>query len=140
MSQEFEILGHTADLRLKVRGKDLPELLANGLRGLMAVISGEERLEQAEKRSAIIELWASNPESLLVDFLNEALFFVQSEKQLIAGVNFYEFKQEAGNFSLRAEFLIARSGKIVKEVKAVTYHDLKISGRRRLSAVITLDL
>jgi SHS2 domain-containing protein len=139
---KFEILGHTADVRLKVSGKDLKELLENALEGLMAVIAEENKLAVSDKKSMIFEVRSSIPEGLLVDFLNEALYFVQTEKKLIAEVNFYELKQEADNLFLQAEFLEAVSGKITRDVKAVTYHDLEIkkNGKGGLEAIITLDI
>ncbi|MEW5805724.1 MAG: archease [Patescibacteria group bacterium] len=140
MSQ-FKILEHTADVRLKVFGKDLKELLENALKGLMAIIAGEENLAVSDKKSVIFEIFSSDREGLLIDFLNEALYFIQTEKKLIAGVNFYELKQKSDGFFLRAEFLLADSGKIVKDVKAATYHDLKISQNNgQLEATITLDI
>src|ERR1051325_2321813 len=67
----FEVLQHTADIRLHVTGHSSEELFADALRGLMRVVEPEGMTSEAV--TAEVRLDATDTTVLLVDFLNEAL-------------------------------------------------------------------
>ncbi|HOM68486.1 MAG TPA: archease, partial [Candidatus Paceibacterota bacterium] len=76
-------------------------------------------------------------EILLVDFLNEALFYIQTENKLISKVEF----QELTDYKAQGRFFLKKA-KINRDVKAITYYNLalKINKDKNLSIVITLDI
>jgi SHS2 domain-containing protein len=123
----FEVLEHTADIALHVTSMTLEELFADAGRGLASLIV--ENPEAIELRKAIvIELEAEDIEGLFVDWLRELIYRFETEHQL-----YREFSIDVGdgNRRLRAEC----RGEAVdwtrhqpdNEVKAVTYHQLRVS-------------
>lgn len=125
---------HTADWELEVWAPDLPGLMeeaARGMYGLMGVeISDESRCHRQ------LELASDDREQLLVSFLEELLFIVDSD-----GVAFDGFLLKAQDTNLLARMegggILSRA----KEIKAVTYHYLEIEeSKRGLATRIIFDV
>jgi SHS2 domain-containing protein len=115
----YKEIEHTADWELEAWALDLPGLLEQAARG-MYVLSGA-RLQPGprQKRSLLIPI--SDPESLLVHFLSELLYFAENE-----GIAFDSFALTLTSQSLSAQLEGAPVAEIEKEIKAVTYHNLQI--------------
>ena len=123
--KEFELIEHTADIGMRVYGRDLPELFANAAKGLFSLITDFSPAQDQEKS---IILKGKVIEDLLVSWLSE----------LISGFFAYKFLPKSYNIrieqadpnTLEARILGAEydpySQKINMEVKAATYHDLRI--------------
>ena len=123
--KDFELFEHTADIGLRVYGRDLAELFANAARGLFSLITDFDPPQAKEKT---ITLKATSSEGLLIDWLSE----------LISGFFAYKFLPKRYNIrieqdkesTLEAHLLGAEydpyARKINMEVKAATYHGLKI--------------
>ena len=73
MTKEFEILDHTADVGIIAYGADLKQAFANAAKGLFSLITELGDVEEALHRD--IELTAADEESLLVDWLNELVYY-----------------------------------------------------------------
>ena len=120
----FEILDHTADIGLLIRGRDLRELFENAGKGFFHLITDMRRVrERLEKR---IEIGQEPLERLMVDWLNELLYFHDVENLLLR-----TFKMESvGKGGLKAVVKgeSFREGvHVVKtEIKAVTYHQIQV--------------
>jgi len=115
----FEILQHTADVRLHVTASTLPELFGDALRGLMAVMSGDA-VRGGETES--IELDSVNLTALLVDFLNEALVRAVTRRVLFTGASFASL----GETHLSATLTSVPAASFDEDVKAVTYHEAEV--------------
>ena len=140
----WRTIEHTADLGLEVEASSLEELFAAAAHGMTGVLMGSESGSLDGERSATVwrelDLRASDIEALLVDWLRELLHIQTSEGLLFATA---EFK------ALDESSLVARAGLaqpkdpdvIERELKGVTYHDLRV-GRRNDSwfARIVFDL
>jgi SHS2 domain-containing protein len=132
----YEVVDHTADWALRVRGRDLKELLANAARGMTTLLVGElDNLAADEER--FIELEAYDAETMLVDWLSELAYLAESE--LLA---FREFElHEAAVGRLRATVRGGRAQEMIKHIKAVTYHDLAIVATAEgLEATVVFDV
>jgi SHS2 domain-containing protein len=129
----FELFDHTADLGLRVRGATLEALLADAGRGLLAMhVADPASVQPVATRT--IEIPASEPAYLLFDWLSELLYMFESEKLLLAEFEI-EIKhgttaEEATSVSLRAtcrgEIMDPNRHVMDHEVKAITYHALKL--------------
>ena len=75
MTKEFEVLDHTADIGIIAYGADLKQAFANAAKGLFSLITSLDDVEEALHRD--IELTAADPESLLVDWLNELVYLLR---------------------------------------------------------------
>jgi len=144
---DFEILSHTADLKIRVYGKNEKELFKNSLIGMfqsMKPISDKCRKENNRvicsnfDKKRYIEAESSELELLLVDFLSEALYLSDVNNEAYLDVDISYLSQIKINAVLKG---IAISGFEESEIKAVTYNDLKIIHIDRvLCADIVFDI
>jgi len=122
--KRYEQFPHTADIGVRVFGRDLKELFENAAFAMFDIIADLENMtgETAEK----FEIVAPNREELLVSWLDELLYSFCT-KQLI----FYKFRiDELSEGALRATAfgrpVGANRNRLKTEIKAATYSDLKI--------------
>lgn len=126
---------HTADWELEAWAPDLAMLLEQAARGMYA-LSGVQ-LEVNDPRERSIELHADDAESLLVRFLSELLWLEQKEG---LGIDHFSIHVD-GALNLWAELCGAKISKLDKEIKAVTYHNLKVEPTPRgLKVNIVFDV
>jgi len=128
MNGRFEEIEHTADIAIRVCGRDLAELFANGAYGMACQLTDPGEVNQAhfdEPSRAVelsIELEAYDAETLLVAWLEELLYLGERE-----GCVFTDFDVlEVTPARLRA---IVRGGPVReywRHIKAVTFSDLEI--------------
>lgn len=115
----YEEVEHTADWALRVWAPDIETLFATAAEG-MNRLSGIE-LDAGSEVMSIVQFEAQDMETLLVDFLSEVLFASEDE-----GIGYDKFGLTIENGRLTGEL---GGGKIVrqeKQIKAVTFHNLKI--------------
>ena len=116
----FEEIEHTADWAYRVRGKNLAELFVQAALGLYSLVGMQ--LAPGSQTTRLIQLEGIDRESLLVAWLNELLYFHESE-----GLGFEQIKiQDLNETSLRAKVTGAPTQQWLKDIKAVTYHNLAI--------------
>ena len=117
----FEEVEHTADWALRVRGRDLAELLVNAARGMshLLVPDLDAVPTDVERR---IELNDLDAESLLVEWLSELAYWAEAESLV-----FREFEMlQATADHLEAVVRGGYAPNLQKHIKAVTYHKLYI--------------
>lgn len=125
----FELVAHTADIGLRAWGGTLEDLFAQAARGMVELLVDSERILQREERRVTVA--SGDLEEVLVGWLQEILYLY-----------------EVGHF-VASEFRVARVGPDGVEavllgepidrarhtprmdIKAATYHDLRIERIRR---------
>ena len=122
--KKYEIIDHTADIGLRAWGKDLSELFVNAAVGMFKIVA-DTKNAQADQ-TVNIKLKAPNIEELFLSWLSELLY--QSNAK---GIVFTEFAIETlSDKSLTAHakaYKLSREKESLNtEIKAVTYHQLKI--------------
>jgi SHS2 domain-containing protein len=117
--QGFREVEHTADWELVVWASDLPGLIEQAARGMNA-LSGIH-LDPNGNIERQLTVHAIDAESILVGFLQELLFIEETE-----GISFQEFDLHLQPEELTARLTGAKITSISKEIKAVTFHNLKI--------------
>ena len=136
----FEILPHTADIRLRAWGRNHQELFGQALGGLFALIAPQPKsLARARQLpiQRVIKIKSADTAALLVDFLSEALGLSHVHREAYRQVTFAEFSSTTLTATLQGE----KVEKLAKDVKAVTYHNIKISRTARgLDVNIVLDV
>ena len=120
----YQERAHTADWELEVWAPDLPGLFEQAARG-MASLSGVQ-LQPAPRQSRRLELDAIDAESLLVRFLEELLYLQSAE-----GLAFDVFRLGFQEWRLQADLEGAPLAHLDKEIKAVTFHNLKVQASER---------
>jgi SHS2 domain-containing protein len=133
-STGFREIAHTADWELEVWAPDMPVLFEQAARGMYSLM--DVHLQPAGRSSRTLELSAADGESLLVSFLDELLYIQGAD-----GLAFDVFQIEITDWNLRASLEGAPLESLGKEIKAVTYHRLKIcSDERQLMVRIVFDV
>lgn len=130
----YEEREHTADWSLHVWAPDLAGLLEQAARG-MADLSGI-RTKDGERVKRSIQVESTDAEGLLVNFLGELLHLMDEE-----GLIFDRFDLTVSENSLQACMEGSPITERKKEIKAVTYHNLKIEKKSSgLEAEIVFDV
>jgi len=141
----YRELDHTADRALHVWGRGLADLLVGAARGMCSLMGDLEGLVPDLWRT--IRLEESDREALLVEWLNELLYLIETE-----GLLFVDFRIESVGDSETARAgeagatMVAHVGGAVAPVtrahiKAATFHDLKlVENAAGWSTVITFDV
>jgi len=122
--KNYELIEHTADIGIRVKGGDLKGLFRNAALAMFEILA--KQIKPAQKNSEKINLKqkADNPEELFINWLNELLSLSDAK-----GLIFYDFQiKKIGKFSLEATLLgnNIENYKINTEIKAATYHELKL--------------
>jgi len=130
----FREIAHTADWELQIWAPDLSSLLEQAARG-MYVLAGT-RLSTGPRLGRKIDLQTADRESLLVGFLAELLYLGEVE-----GLGFDTFDLTLEKDVLHARLNGAPVESQIKEIKAVTYHNLNIRETERgFEANIVFDV
>lgn len=120
MEKKFEILEHTADLRIRAFGETKEDLFRNSLFGMSSVQKAE--LPAGEKITKKIKIESTDLTALLVDFLSEALTQSQINKAVFYAAEFSKFSDTA----LEGEIEGVKIAEFNEDVKAATYHGAEI--------------
>jgi SHS2 domain-containing protein len=120
----FELFDHTADLGLRVRAASFEELLAEAGRGLLAMlVANPAAVRPVQTRT--IELAAGEPSYLLFDWLSELLYAFESDKLLLSQFDVH-IAGDRLTAACRGESMDESRHEMDHEVKAITYHGLKV--------------
>jgi SHS2 domain-containing protein len=115
----FIEIPHSADLALEVWASSLPGLFTQAARGLYGLIQITGTKRKVVKRE--INLEEIDLENLLVSFLNELLADIQQNESSYDQMNLV-----IDHFSLKGKLTGKKIGRFNREIKAATYHELKI--------------
>lgn len=122
----YEFLDHTADLKIRASGDSFEQALSEAAKGLFAAIAGDSKITPDVTKEFTVKM--HKPEVLVHGFLTE-LLFTFATKHII----FSEFDmtlKEAMGYKLtvkaKGQVYDPKKHRLVKEVKAVTYHDMKV--------------
>jgi len=120
MSEGFEEVEHTADIAIRVWGRDLAELFANAAYGMAHQLGDPDAAKPSVEE--LVELEAYDKETLLVSWLGELLYLGEREGCIFTDFDVLELTPTR----LRA---VARGGPVQRHgqhIKAVTFSDLEI--------------
>ncbi|OQX88359.1 MAG: hypothetical protein B6D55_00255 [Candidatus Omnitrophica bacterium 4484_70.2] len=139
--KKFELIEHTADIGVRVYAEDLKELFKNSAQALISLLVNEKKEGRKEKA---IKLEAESLEELLVNWLNELISLFFAEKFLFCSCDL-EIKENKPLKTLEAKIkgidFDPYSNKINMEIKAATYHNLKIKKKQdKLEVDIIFDI
>ncbi len=123
MKKDYEILEHTADLRIRIFGTTKQQLFLNALKA-MTFIQNPDLSEESVVRK--VKIKSSDVSFLLVDFLSEVLYLTQTKKEAYLGVKFREFSDTF----LKAELDGRKVKRFKEDIKGVTYHELEIKQQK----------
>lgn len=119
MTDGFELIEHTADLAIRVTGRDLPDLFANAASALFHLMAAPpdtaERIREVNVESIDLE-------GLLVDWLNELIFLHEVHGESFISFDILAFTPTC----LRAMIWGGPTRQKLKTIKAATFHNLEV--------------
>lgn len=118
---EYELLEHTGDLKIRVKGKGFDQLLKNAAFALCDLMLP---LDRPIEETCEISIEGISREQVLVRFLNELIYIIQTQFLL-----FRDFDIEEVNNGVNAicrGYRLKDSDRPDYDIKGATYHDLVI--------------
>lgn len=114
-------ISHTADWALEVYGQNLERLFLNAAEGMFDLLGGVPKSDH-DMKTITVEVQAEDWETLMVDWLTELLYWVESEGMILRDITIKRLER----YSLLAEVSGQPGGDFRKHIKAVTFHNLTI--------------
>lgn len=135
----FEVLEHTADVGVRVYGGSFAELLKNAALALMSLIADRESVRPDEE--VAFEAEAETGEELLIKMLSEILYLHEVRKMVFADADLELTDGYKLRGRLRGEKTDVSRHELLLDIKAATYHNLKIERvNDRFMAEIIFDI
>ena len=120
----YELIDHTADVGVRAFGRTLEELFRNAAVGMFEIIAELDSIGTAESRK--IQLTAENAEDLYLLWHQELLFRSAVDHVVYKEFSFDGISESKLTATLRGEKFNPDKQVLKKEIKAVTYHELKV--------------
>ena len=137
--KKYETIDHTADLGIKVFGRDREELFVNAAYALFDLITDIKKVE--EKISFEVAVEGNDGEDLMINWLGELLYLSQGRELLLKNFNIENLDETSIKAIVAGEMYQPRKHTINLEIKAVTYHQVEIKqAGNKWSARIIFDL
>jgi len=135
----YEILDHTADVRVRIEGRSFEDFLRSAALALMDLISDRAKVKPVEGVGFQVE--AETGEELLIKMLGEILY-INRVRDLV----FHDLEIEmTGAYGVKGKLLGEKFDparhELELDIKAATYHNLKIQRvNDRFIAEVVFDI
>lgn len=124
--KSFEIVPHTADTEIVVRGTTLKELFLAALEGMNEIMQpGFCSKGEGGNLERAIALTSGDTTALLIDFLSEVLTASHEEKAVFCEASFQKLAEDSLEVLMRGR----RVDAFARDLKAVTYHRASVERR-----------
>lgn len=137
--QKYQLLPHTADVRLKVQATTLPELFQAALEGMNRLLKKTSSPKNnGTSLPQTISLHSPDPTTLLVDFLSEILTLSQLHSTIFSELTFLKFQEN----SLTAQVKGQKVTTFDEDLKAVSYQeaDVQKNAKGLWETVLVFDI
>ena len=122
--KRYEQFPHTADIGIRVFGKDLKELFANAAFALFDTLADLEGLKPAIEESVKVE--GDSSEGLLVAWLDELLYLFYTKEIIFSEFRIEELSDKKLTATAFGKSVSSNRNRLKTEIKAATYSGLKI--------------
>ena len=125
--KNYELIEHTADIGIRVKGSDLRELFRNAAAAMFDIAAekkAKSKEQRAKSKNFIIKQKADNLEELFVNWLNELLSLSAAKERIFSDFTFRKLDEH--NLEAVAMGEDIKNYKVNTEIKAATYHQLKL--------------
>ena len=125
VEEGFKVLDHTADIGIVAYGANIKALFANAAVGLSSLMTDLDTINEVDQKQ--IELTAEDAEVLLVEWLNELIYIVEVEHIVFKRFDIEELTDNRIKSNCYGEKINPKHNTLLREIKAATYHMLRIS-------------
>ena len=135
----YRFIDHTADIGIEVSGRTVQELFSNALRGFTDLLTEVTAVRGIEERHITVK--AEDQNELLIAWLSELLYFYDTEQKLFSESSIHKLTETELTATVKGEVRDPQRHPIRREVKAVTYHNIRIRQEEgRWKATIIFDI
>ena len=120
----YELIDHTADIGVRAFGRTLEELFRNAAVGMFEIIAELDSIGTLESRK--IQLAAETLEDLYLVWHQELLFRSSVDHVVYKEFSFDAISEKKLTAIIRGEKFNPEKQVLKKEIKAATYHELKV--------------
>ena len=129
--RKFEVISHTADIGITAFGKDLPEVFANAAFGMFSLMNDLDKVKA--KETIEVSVSSDDREGLLIAWLNELLSVFGIRKIIPSQFRILKMDDFSLSAKIRGEKYDGKKHVLETEIKAATYHELKIEKKTQNS-------
>lgn len=135
----YRMIDHTGDVGIKVYGSSLPELFKNAAAAFLDILLAKGKITPRLEEKIFVS--AGDTEQLLVTWLSELLYLFDTKRLLFSNIEFEEFGDNQIRAVARGELFDPKKHRLKTEIKAVTYHGLKIEKKNSIySTLVIFDI
>jgi SHS2 domain-containing protein len=121
----YKPLDHPSDVGIIAYGNDRKEIFENAAYGMFSLMADLDRVEA--KKAFKISAEGDDAESLLINWLNELIFYEDSKKVLLKDFNIKLLTETQLEAEASGETIDMNRHFIYRPIKAATYNQLQIS-------------
>ncbi len=121
----YEIIDHTADVGIIAHGANIEQLFCHAALALFSLITDVESVKVKLQRQ--VKIASGDNDSLLVEWLNELIYLFDTEHVLFSKFNIEALHNNQLQASCLGEDFDPLKHTIKREVKAATYHMVRIN-------------
>jgi SHS2 domain-containing protein len=122
--KNYQLIEHTADIGIRVKGRDLKELFKNAAEAMFDIIAEPKSCVKTKPKIIELEQKADTLEELFINWLNELLSLSDAKKLIFS--KFAIQKIDSHILKVRLSGNQTKNCTIKSEIKAATYHQLKL--------------
>lgn len=140
MMDRYRFLPHTADGKFQAFGATLEEAFANAALATASLVWDWRAVEPRVRIP--VRVRGINREQLLVKFLTEVVYLFETRRFLLARVEGTAVRAVPGGWELETVFAgdtLGEAHALHGDVKAVTYHELKIEECGGVTVQVVVD-
>jgi SHS2 domain-containing protein len=126
--KKFKFLEHTADVKFQAFGKTLEECFKNSAIALKKTIFEDKTKEKKEMK---IEVKGKDLESLLYNFLEEILYFLEADNFLLNKIKSIKIDKKEKKLLAVVVGDKASSYNFTNPVKAITYNEMFVKQQKQ---------
>lgn len=131
----YEIIEHTADLGLRIFGRDLKNLFINAAGAMFEVMLEPLKKGRASpkqtKEKFLVNKSAASIEDLLVAWLSELIFLFFNDGLIVEKVDIEQLDSQGIQAEVSGRIFNPEFQRIKTEIKAVTFHELEVKQTQR---------
>jgi SHS2 domain-containing protein len=122
--KNYEVLEHTADVGIRVKSSSLEALFRSAALAITDLSTEKQKTLNPEKHKIVITQKADNVEELFVNWLNELLSASSAEGLIFEDIKISQITENfVDAIAIGSDI---RNYKTNVEIKAATYHQLKV--------------
>ena len=119
---DYQLIDHTADFGLHVKGTDPVDLFTRAGLALFDVLADMRELKGAHVQRIRIE--GDDWPDLMVNWLRELLYLWSGEEKLVSAIEIESLSKTEVLATVRYDEFLPEQHQIKNEIKAVTYHQI----------------